>query len=48
MKSLDTSRELFQSSKRKSACADKSDGNEGDDPRESKARKILSSSAVKN
>ena len=40
-KSCDTSRELFQSSKRKSARADKSDGNEREDPRESKARKIL-------
>jgi len=48
MKSCDTSRELFQSYKRKSACYDKSDGNEDEDPRESKASKILSSSAVKN
>jgi len=47
MKSCDTSRELFQSYKQKSACADKSHGNEGEDPRESKASKILSSSAVK-
>jgi len=46
MKSCDISRELFQSSKRKSACADKSDGNEGEDPRESKACKILSISAI--
>jgi len=30
------------------ACADKSDGNESEDPRGSKARKILSSSALKN